>query len=115
MYTFKNTDDPEEAAGCLLGTLQGSTTFATFYKVLMDPTTPIPVFKLKLLNRGHLNEVKIILDNMQNGKPCTWVPNNKKFHKIWTAHASSVNEEEWIDAVPEKAEYIRRKYLRLQG
>ena len=31
------------------------------------------------------------------------------------AHKDGVTEEEWIDAVPEKTEYIRHKYLRLRG
>mmetsp|Transcript_32502 Transcript_32502/g.32230 ORF Transcript_32502/g.32230 Transcript_32502/m.32230 type:complete len:893 (+) Transcript_32502:457-3135(+) len=112
---FACTTNLEEAAGCLYGVKQGSSEFKQFYRQLMLPHAQFAAHKLKMLTHGEYQGVKLVLDTLKSNKLVTWIPKDKVFHKIWFPNVNKTLKEDWIAAIPSKAEHIEHKYLRMNG
>lgn len=112
---FACTSNLEEAAGCLYGVKHGASEFKQFYMQLMLPHAQLAAQKLGMMTHGEFQGVKLIMDESKNTGLVTWNPKNKVFNKIWLPNVNKTLKEDWLQAVPLRAEHIEHKYLRLAG
>ena len=112
---FGLTNDLEVAAGCLYGLKRGSKDFGLFYKQLVLPSSLLVCPKLKMLTHGEFLGIRLVQDEVKGVGFDIWNPSARVFNSIWKVHSIQCDQEQWVDACPMKREYIRNKYLRMQG
>lgn len=111
---FAKTPNLEEAAGCLFGLTQGSSSFPLYFQALYTPGIPHVFEKIKMLTFGHYNSIQLITDEISKSPDLnTWEPSKKRVHKLWLIHKDEGGIEKWQEGFPHLKDYFEHLYLRL--
>lgn len=96
---FARATDAAEAAGALMGVLQGTPSFNIFVTALEKERCPLGLEKLMMLLCGQYLGVVLVVDKVSH-PPCTWLPCRRHAHVLWERYQDLLTKDEWIALMP---------------